>query len=261
MRKAIPCVSLCILLSAAGIRAEGFNLDLYGDGALLLGGLGAAVAGEVLLNPAPLPLPSTGDPSAVNPFDGLAVFPYSEGLDITGGFLQYTGAAAPLALCFFLPLESSLEIGVVYAETLSWTFFVKNMIKYLMPRNRPYTYTALLPAAGSGAADWNRSFPSGHTAMAFAAATCGLVIFDEYFPSSPYFWPFAIGSYALAGCTAASRVLSGMHFLTDVVAGALIGTACGFFIPFIHIDAEEKPGSNAVSLLVYPDGIAVRLEL
>ena len=34
--------------------------------------------------------------------------------------------------------------------------------------------------------------------------------------------------------TAACRVASGDHFLTDVIVGAVTGTACGFFVPWMH---------------------------
>jgi undecaprenyl-diphosphatase len=47
-----------------------------------------------------------------------------------------------------------------------------------------------------------------------------------------------ITSYALALATAALRVGSGNHFLSDVVAGALIGTVSGIVIPLIF--AREK---------------------
>jgi undecaprenyl-diphosphatase len=58
------------------------------------------------------------------------------------------------------------------------------------------------------------SFPSGHTITAFAVA----VSIGEFYPillGILLFFAFAI---------AISRILLGMHFLSDVVAGALIGT-------------------------------------
>ena len=62
------------------------------------------------------------------------------------------------------------------------------------------------------------SFPSGHTMTAFSIA---LVI--------SYFYPGLEGAmYFLAASIAVSRVVLGMHFLSDVVAGALIGTGLGY---------------------------------
>jgi membrane-associated phospholipid phosphatase len=63
-----------------------------------------------------------------------------------------------------------------------------------------------------------RSFPSGHAAGMFALAAV----------SSHYYGKKAgIPLYALAGTVAFSRVTSGRHFLSDVVAGAAIGYIAG----------------------------------
>ncbi len=58
------------------------------------------------------------------------------------------------------------------------------------------------------------SFPSGHTITAFAVAvTLGV------------FYPVLLGSLLFfAVCIAVSRVLLGMHFLSDVVVAAIVGT-------------------------------------
>ena len=44
----------------------------------------------------------------------------------------------------------------------------------------------------------------------------------------------SIGSYALATGVAVLRVSSGKHFLSDVLVGAVIGSAVGFLVPFFH---------------------------
>jgi undecaprenyl-diphosphatase len=62
------------------------------------------------------------------------------------------------------------------------------------------------------------SFPSGHTITAFAVAVTLL----QFYPG------LAIGLLFCAVSVAASRILLGMHFLSDVLAGAAIGTALAF---------------------------------
>jgi undecaprenyl-diphosphatase len=63
----------------------------------------------------------------------------------------------------------------------------------------------------------NASFPSGHSATAFAAATAIAIL-------SPRMRPFALG---LAAAVALSRVYLRVHFPLDVVAGALLGAGLG----------------------------------
>jgi membrane-associated phospholipid phosphatase len=62
------------------------------------------------------------------------------------------------------------------------------------------------------------SFPSGHTASAFATAT----VLQEHFG-----WKAGLPAYAFAGFVGASRMASNKHYLSDVLVGAGIGIAAG----------------------------------
>jgi undecaprenyl-diphosphatase len=73
---------------------------------------------------------------------------------------------------------------------------------------QPHCWTTLLPPD-------QFSFPSGHTITAFAVSVAMIQFYPEL-------------SAALMFCAvsiAASRIVLGMHFLSDVLAGAAIGTA------------------------------------
>lgn len=61
------------------------------------------------------------------------------------------------------------------------------------------------------------SFPSGHTAEAFVAAT---VVFREYRYKSPW---YGIGAYTLAATVGAYRMINNKHWQSDVLVGAGIG--------------------------------------
>ena len=64
----------------------------------------------------------------------------------------------------------------------------------------------------------NSSFPSGHSAAAFASAT---VIQHEFG------WKAGIPAFAVAGFVASSRVQMRRHYISDVVAGAAVGIMAG----------------------------------
>ena len=62
------------------------------------------------------------------------------------------------------------------------------------------------------------SFPSGHTMTACAITVC----LGHFYPG----WESTLLLVTVS--IAASRIVLGMHFLSDVLAGALIGTALGY---------------------------------
>ncbi|MBI1415970.1 MAG: phosphatase PAP2 family protein [Limimaricola sp.] len=94
--------------------------------------------------------------------------------------------------------------GVELAKTVGATFLVTEALKAAIDAPRP---------DGSG----HDSFPSGHTAMAFAAATYVATRYgDQMGPYVPYL-------YGVAALTGLGRVEADKHYLGDVVAGAALG--------------------------------------
>lgn len=89
-----------------------------------------------------------------------------------------------------------------------------NLLKPLIGRARPGSSTDAYDFRPFSKQD---SWPSGHTAMAFALATA---VSDEV-----RFTPVTIVLYGGATLTAWSRVNDNRHWTTDVVTGALVGIA------------------------------------
>lgn len=92
--------------------------------------------------------------------------------------------------------------AVQLAESYGTAMAVVYILKPLVDRQRP---------DGSG-----QSFPSGHSASAFAGAA---------FLQRRYGWSYGMPAYAVATFVAYSRVESKRHWTSDVIAGGAIGIA------------------------------------
>lgn len=119
---------------------------------------------------------------------------------------------------FILAAQKDDCYRAVAAGTLAGAFGILlfRLLKTAVKRQRPcqiepHAWYDLLPPD-------QFSFPSGHSLTAFAVAT-----------SLGQFYPFALPSLLLcAASVAISRVVLGLHFLTDVLAGSLIGALVGY---------------------------------
>jgi membrane-associated phospholipid phosphatase len=103
------------------------------------------------------------------------------------------------------------------------------ILKGVLGRGRPYVSNSTVPTdfdlgRGFKSKDW-RSFPSGHTTTAFAAAAA---VTDEttlWWPRSTWIvGPLMYGGATLVGL---SRMYHSRHWASDVAVGALIGTFSG----------------------------------
>lgn len=106
----------------------------------------------------------------------------------------------------------------IIAAALVGTTAITFGLKYTVNRPRPFvTYSDITQK------DQNvgpHSFPSGHTSSAFALATSLSLCYSKWYVIAPaYAWAIAVGY---------SRMRLGVHYPTDVLVGAIIGTACSF---------------------------------
>lgn len=93
----------------------------------------------------------------------------------------------------------------------------------------------------SGAA----SFPSGHTTEAFALAS----VISAHYEESPW---VAWTSYTLAGLVGVARSYHGGHYVSDVVAGAMIGTLVG---KTVVAHNQPQRGGQAMVLPLASEGL------
>jgi membrane-associated phospholipid phosphatase len=142
-----------------------------------------------------------------------------------------TGVAIAVALVLrkrHVGFRNSAAYGLI-ASTVGFVFvsiggagLIANLTKNIVGRARPTLFDSVGTLAFKPFAfdpDW-ASFPSGHATNMFAFATViGML------------WPKGrVLLYTLAAWIAASRVLIGEHYFTDIVVGAILGTAFPYLV-------------------------------
>jgi len=130
----------------------------------------------------------------------------------------YLLSGAVLAAGVLIGDRRTSKAGVRMAASHFLAIRFKNLAKRLVDRTRP----SLIPEQGRYElrrgrrfeSDYN-SFPSGHTASPVAVARA----FGREYPGQQ------AGALAVAGVVGATQVVRSKHFVSDVLAGALIGIA------------------------------------
>jgi len=194
------------------------------------------------------------NPQSVNGFDRPTIGNHSD--------LAYDLATAAVGLSIFVPIGLDvwdlqrfwplLEDVTVLAESVSLSVAFFTLAKFTAQRPFPRTYAGdpgLIATSGG-----YRSFYSGHTAITFTAlGVASMTIGRRY---GHYLLPW-IATTLVGSAVAAGVVLSGWHFPTDSIAGALIGSAIGVAVPVIHF--SEVPVRPTIGLA--PDGSGPMLSL
>ncbi|HUL03697.1 MAG TPA: phosphatase PAP2 family protein [Gemmatimonadales bacterium] len=224
-----------LLLTSRATRAQSSTPVYRANGLDVASVVGA---GALYLVPSLLHLPDTTgacapcDPATLSGIDRGAVQPVSSTVELaSGAALLAVAAGAAYASLHGLPGQQMRGNVAVLANALAWTATSGEWLKVVFHRERPVMYTADAPAALADR-DNLKSFPSGHTALAFAAATSYLVIAQRQ--HLPHRERNALLLYGGATLVGALRVVAGKHFPTDALGGAALGIGIGWLVPTIH---------------------------
>ena len=244
-----------------------FKLDLQKD-ALILGSALTLIATDIILSNIDnnvVHIDSKLNIDEVNKIDKILMRPYSKKFDLLGTGFELATAITPLVF-LSVPTTEWTTIAGMYAETMLFAYGFKELAKAVFDRPRPYMYFDDFPIEEVQKGDWNSSFFSGHTTLSFAAATFTTYVFCKYKPESKWKIPVIATSYTLAAATAAMRILSGNHFLTDVAIGAVVGSITGLLVPFWHYVNPENPmgvigDTDSAYLSVAPTALCFTLKL
>ena len=146
--------------------------------------------------------------------------------------------AALEMLLAFLPGENERknfgQISVLFVETMATTGIFYTLTAGLIDKSRPLVYNKDLPVDIRAEGGAQRSFIAGHTAVTTAGTFFAAKVFNDFYPDSkavPYIWGGAAGISAPMGYL---RTKAGKHFLTDNIAGFIVGATSGILIPELH---------------------------
>jgi hypothetical protein len=220
-------------IATAPIHWEGTDWAKFGLGV-------AAVGGAVLLDrdlQKAVDRNSTGGlgriANAVAPFGSEYSFGVLGGFFLGGKLLKNEKAMSVA--------EDGLASSLIAAGVIS------PILKLTVSRERPNQADSTFDSDRGG-----MSFPSGHATQAFAVASVIAAHYDSLWVK--------VAAYGLAGLVGLARMEQGEHYASDVLAGALIGTAVGNAVVRFH-DSERLHISFSPSMNPRSRGAAVMISL
>lgn len=152
----------------------------------------------------------------INGWDSKFVRNFSKGISKT---TPYIAVGAPIGMAVYAAIEKdeqllkdAIYIGTSVGEAVVLTYGVK----YAVDRKRPYDrYPDKIEARST---ESSPSFPSAHAAAAFSLATSLSLKYPKWYVIAPSaLWATSVGF---------ARMNQGVHYPSDVLAGAVIGAGC-----------------------------------
>lgn len=152
----------------------------------------------------------------INSKDGKFVRNYSK---VFSRSAPYIAVGVPVGMAIYAGfdkdkdlLKDAVYIGTSIAEAVVVTYGMKHLVGRERPYDRfpdrvhPYSFES------------SPSFPSSHTAAAFSLATSLSIKYPKWYVIAPSaLWACSVGF---------SRMNEGVHYPSDVIAGAAVGAGC-----------------------------------
>ena len=152
----------------------------------------------------------------INSWDGKFIRNYNKFISQSEPYIAI-GVPVAMAVAAWVKNDKGLLKDAIYVgTTVAGTFVLTYGMKYLFDRDRPFvTYPDQVHPYSY---ESSPSFPSGHTSTAFALATSLCIKYPKWYVIAPSaLWACSVG---------VSRMNEGVHYPSDVLAGAAIGAGC-----------------------------------
>lgn len=160
----------------------------------------------------------------INSIDGTFVRNYSKVLSNT---TPYVVMGIPTVMALYAGISKNEELfedAFYIGSSVVGAFAVTYGLKSLVGRERPFErYPDRVDAQERPSSS---SFPSAHTASAFSLATALSIKYPKWYVIAPSaVWACSVGF---------ARINEGVHYPSDVFAGALVGTGCALANVYIN---------------------------
>ncbi len=130
-------------------------------------------------------------------------------------------------LFIFIIVKKKYKLSIIVLSSISSVIF-NNLVKIIVRRERP-DYLRMV-------VEKSYSFPSGHTMISVLFFGSIIYLVNKYNLKHKRLITFSLSTFILL--VGISRIYLGVHYLTDVVGGYLLGIVVLFFI--IHILERKK---------------------
>ncbi len=182
------------------------------------------------------------DRSDINRFDRGATYNWNKDSDEYSDWTRAALVASPAILVLNTAVQKEwkncLTYAAMYMEVAVVTLGLTGLTKSIAMRKRPYLYNTNISLTEREELmkddDVFDSFFSGHTSIAFASAVFLSKTHADIYGQNHLNKILWGTSLAVASTTGFLRYKSGYHYPTDVIAGALVGSAIGYIIPVLH---------------------------
>jgi hypothetical protein len=160
--------------------------------------------------------------------------------------------------------DVALQMTLIDAEAMAISAALQGTANFFGGRERPYGSDCggAIPGASADCTSSNRyrSFFSGHSALSFTSASliCAHHEALDLFESGADL-ATCISGFVAAGTIATLRVVGDMHYMSDVLSGAIVGTAVGLGIPLLHHYRRAQPDTSAFTLHFFPTPTGAQL--
>ena len=262
-RSFIFLIAVFVLYHTNNFSQSPYSLDPGREAAILGGGILLGIVDLNLIeNTKPIRIEELAALSRanVNSFDRGATYNWSPKAADWSDFLLITSIASPMLA--FTSTSVKNDAGtylIMYLQNIITTYSVSHLIKAMFRRYRPYSYNTEVADEIRTRPGSTLSFFSAHTSVSFASAVFLSTTFNKYNPESnltPFIWG---SSLLVASAVGYLRYTAGQHFPTDIIVGAIVGSAIGYLIPLIHEINEDEKGLVVPAGNLYNNLISVNL--